>query len=231
MTTKLISTVTRSAVSTAAHVARHPIGTATQAVTLVKGVAELGLDLVHGSRSQSPWTEADRPRPQSSESSESSQSSEAARTAEKAVRKTQEKVAEAAQKVEATAEEIASEKPAAAGAADKVAAGAAKVADTAEKAATEVEDEVEEKAEKTGKAKAEATIGKPAHEPAAGTAPTGEPVDTEAVRKDPEHESTPSAHDAGESEDPRDHIPGPDLATFAPPAPEDLPEPIVIEAE
>jgi hypothetical protein len=32
-------------------------------------------------------------------------------------------------------------------------------------------------------------------------------------------------------EDPRDKIPGPDLATFAPPAPEDLPEPIVIEAE
>jgi uncharacterized protein YjbJ (UPF0337 family) len=33
------------------------------------------------------------------------------------------------------------------------------------------------------------------------------------------------------TEDPRDHIPGPDLAAFAPPAPEDLPEPIVIEAE
>jgi hypothetical protein len=31
--------------------------------------------------------------------------------------------------------------------------------------------------------------------------------------------------------DPRDDIPGPDLAAFEPPAPEDLPEPVVIEAE
>jgi hypothetical protein len=33
------------------------------------------------------------------------------------------------------------------------------------------------------------------------------------------------------AEDPRDNIPGPDLAAFDPPRPEDLPEPIVIEAE
>jgi hypothetical protein len=32
-------------------------------------------------------------------------------------------------------------------------------------------------------------------------------------------------------EDPRDEIPGPDLAAFEPPRPDDLPEPIVIEAE
>jgi hypothetical protein len=31
-------------------------------------------------------------------------------------------------------------------------------------------------------------------------------------------------------EDPRDNIPGPDLATFPPPEPGDLPEPVVIEA-
>jgi len=31
--------------------------------------------------------------------------------------------------------------------------------------------------------------------------------------------------------DPRDNIPGPDLAHFEPPSPEDLPEPIVIEAD
>lgn len=36
---------------------------------------------------------------------------------------------------------------------------------------------------------------------------------------------------AAEKPDPRDNIPGPDLAAFAPPAPEDLPEPIVIEGE
>ena len=32
-------------------------------------------------------------------------------------------------------------------------------------------------------------------------------------------------------EDPRDEIPGPDLAQFEPPLPDDLPEPVVIEAE
>jgi hypothetical protein len=32
------------------------------------------------------------------------------------------------------------------------------------------------------------------------------------------------------AEDPRDQLPGPDLAAFEPPRPEDLPEPIVIEA-
>ena len=32
-------------------------------------------------------------------------------------------------------------------------------------------------------------------------------------------------------DDPRDDLPGPDLAEFAPPLPEDLPEPIVIEAD
>ncbi len=36
---------------------------------------------------------------------------------------------------------------------------------------------------------------------------------------------------ATEHKDPRDKIPGPDLAAFEPPAPEDLPEPIVIVAE
>ncbi len=33
------------------------------------------------------------------------------------------------------------------------------------------------------------------------------------------------------AEDPRDDLPGPDLAHFEPPRPEDLPEPIVIEAD
>ena len=32
-------------------------------------------------------------------------------------------------------------------------------------------------------------------------------------------------------EDPRDELPGPDLAQFEPPRPDDLPEPIVIEAD
>ena len=46
--------------------------------------------------------------------------------------------------------------------------------------------------------------------------------------------SAPSETEPAEAEtavDPRDSIPGPDLAPYLPPAPEDLPEPIVIEAE
>jgi hypothetical protein len=48
-------------------------------------------------------------------------------------------------------------------------------------------------------------------------------------QKAPEQKAESKA--SGADEDPRDHIPGPDLAAFPPPAPEDLPEPIVIEAE
>ncbi len=40
----------------------------------------------------------------------------------------------------------------------------------------------------------------------------------------------PAPHPAATA-DPRDNIPGPDLAAFEPPAPEDLPEPIVIVAD
>ena len=46
--------------------------------------------------------------------------------------------------------------------------------------------------------------------------------------------SAPSETEPAQAEaalDPRDSIPGPDLAPYLPPAPEDLPEPIVIEAE
>jgi hypothetical protein len=51
----------------------------------------------------------------------------------------------------------------------------------------------------------------------------------QAAKKAPAKKA--AAKKTAPSEDPRDKIPGPDLATFAPPAPEDLPEPIVIEAE
>ncbi|WP_027860089.1 hypothetical protein [Marmoricola sp. URHB0036] len=46
----------------------------------------------------------------------------------------------------------------------------------------------------------------------------------------PETEA-PETETAETVADPRDNIPGPDLAHFEPPSPEDLPEPIVIEAD
>ncbi len=83
----------------------------------------------------------------------------------------------------------------------------------------------------------------PAEKPAAKKAPAEKSTATKpAAKKAPAEKSAatkPAAKKAPAkkvaakkvAEDPRDHIPGPDLATFAPPAPEDLPEPIVIEAE
>ena len=56
----------------------------------------------------------------------------------------------------------------------------------------------------------------------------GEPVES-ATR--PVSDPAPQPVEEPRAADPRDHIPGPDLAAFAPPRPEDLPEPIVIEAE
>ncbi len=77
----------------------------------------------------------------------------------------------------------------------------------------------------SAQAPAEATpVEKPTVEkPAAEQPPAEEPA---PEKVEPETES-----EKAETDDPRDHIPGPDLAAFAPPAPEDLPEPIVIEAE
>ena len=131
MTTRLITNLTRQAVSTAAHVVRHPVGTATQAVTLAKGFAELGLDLVGGSRSEKTWTTpTDSPRAQ------------AAGAAEK-VADTLEDVAE---KVAAKAEQVAGETD---GAAQEVAQKTQDVAEKAADAAGEVADEAEDAAPTT----------------------------------------------------------------------------------
>ncbi len=64
------------------------------------------------------------------------------------------------------------------------------------------------------------TVEKPAAEQPPAEEPAPEKVEPE----------TTEPESAG-ADDPRDHIPGPDLAAFAPPSPEDLPEPTVIEAE
>ena len=69
-------------------------------------------------------------------------------------------------------------------------------------------------------------------EPEAVEPETAEPEAVEPETTEPEVvEPEVAEPEKAEADDPRDHIPGPDLAAFAPPAPEDLPEPIVIEAE
>ena len=76
----------------------------------------------------------------------------------------------------------------------------------------------------------ETPVEKPTVEkPAAEQPPTEEPAPEEVEPEEVEPETTEP--EKAQADDPRDHIPGPDLAAFAPPAPEDLPEPIVIEAE
>ena len=63
---------------------------------------------------------------------------------------------------------------------------------------------------------------------------------TPAAKKSPAAKKAPVAKKSAPAkattekdaaEDPRDHIPGPDLAPYVPPAPDELPEPIVIVAD
>ena len=80
------------------------------------------------------------------------------------------------------------------------------------------------------------TVSGDAHAPEAAESPenTAEPVAEPAAQTISHALTEPAAEVATAAtveEDPRDQIPGPDLATFEPPRPEDLPEPIVIEAE
>jgi len=63
-------------------------------------------------------------------------------------------------------------------------------------------------------------------------APTGDVSDRDAAEVATAAADEPAPEPAASvALDPRDHIPGPDLAAFDPPAPEDLPEPIVIVAD
>jgi hypothetical protein len=59
---------------------------------------------------------------------------------------------------------------------------------------------------------------------------TPAPAESSAATAEPVAEPAPEPV-AAPAEDPRDEIPGPDLAEFEPPRPDDLPEPIVIEAD
>ena len=74
----------------------------------------------------------------------------------------------------------------------------------------------------------------PVEQPAVQATTAKKPAATKPAAKKPaakKQATKKQATPAPVAEDPRDEIPGPDLAAFAPPAPGDLPEPIVIEAE
>jgi hypothetical protein len=70
-----------------------------------------------------------------------------------------------------------------------------------------------------------------------GSSPAAAPTATETAAateapETPEAPEVPEPSQVPESPtDPRDDLPGPDLAQFDPPEPDDLPEPVVIEAE
>ena len=72
----------------------------------------------------------------------------------------------------------------------------------------------------------------PASDEAAATTTEPDLAETDEAPEAPESAGVPEQRQATETpEDPRDAIPGPELAQFDPPAPDELPEPIVIEAE
>jgi hypothetical protein len=178
---KKVGSLARTGVATAVGAVRHPLGTASQAVDLVKDTAELGVSLV---RSHLPGGSA---------ATTGSVQEATAKVAETVVEQTPEPVKKAADKV---TQKVADQAP-------------APVKEAAEKAADAATDEApaEAPAKKTSAKKAPAK-----------KAPAKKTTAKKAAAKKP-------------AEDPRDQIPGPDLAAFAPPAPEDLPEPVVIVAD
>jgi hypothetical protein len=174
---KKVESLARTGVATAVGAVRHPLGTASQAVDLVKDTAELGVSLV---RSHLPGGSA---------ATTDSVQEATAKVAETVVEQTPEPVKKAADKV---TQKVADQAP-------------APVKEAAEKAAEKAADAAT--AEKA-----------PAKKTAAKKAPAKKTTTKKAAAKRP-------------AADPRDQIPGPDLAAFEPPAPEDLPEPIVIVAD
>jgi hypothetical protein len=179
---KKVGSLARTGVATAIGAVRHPFGTASQAVDLVKDTAELGVSLV---RSHLPGGSA---------TTTDSVQEATAKAAQTVVEQTPEPVKKAADKM---TQKVADQAP-------------APVKEAAEKTADAATDEApaeEAPAKKTAAKKAPAK-----------KAPATKTTAKKAAAKKP-------------AEDPRDQIPGPDLAAFEPPAPEDLPEPVVIVAD
>ncbi len=235
-----VETLGRTAVTTTFTAVRHPFGTAARAAGLAKHTAGAGLGLVRGRSAPVPAQGHARDRTAGTTAAQD-KVAEVTQTVLTSVAQVVETVAEKAEEAAALVEPE--------GAAVKQAAAVKKAA--AEEASPKVKTPPAKKPASKKPASEKPASKKPASEkpasekpaskkpasekpaskkvdvkaPPAGKAATGGPV-VEKV-------STGSTDEvsAKKAEDPRDHIPGPDLVTFAPPAPEDLPEPIVIEAQ
>jgi hypothetical protein len=155
----MVAGITRTGVTTAVSVVRHPVNTASLAAGMVKGAAETSLDLVR-SRIGGPAA-GDSAVPEQREAPHST---------------------------------------------------------------TDVTEEAAPAAEQPAEPVAEA----PAKKAAAKKAPAKQAPAKKAAAKKAAAKKAPAK---AAEEDPRDRIPGPDLATFEPPRPEDLPEPVVIVAD
>ncbi len=252
-----VGTLAQEAVSTSVSAVRHPIGTASTAVGMVKGVAGAYVNLVRrtvGGVTSVIVEQASAPRQeQTSERAEAPTGSvgdderESAKDVmpAEALKRAAEPVTDAAETVVDRVTDVAEPvvdkvTDAAEPVVDKVTDAAEPVVDKVTEAAEPVVDKVTEAAEPVVDRVAEVT--QPVVEPVVEATPA--PVKkaakqaakkaTPAPAKKAAAKNAPAKKTAAKKaakEDPRDKIPGPDLATFAPPAPEDLPEPIVIEAE
>jgi hypothetical protein len=164
----MVAGITRTGVTTAVSVVRHPVNIASLAAGMVKGAAETSLDLVR-SRIGGPAT-GDSTVPEQHEAPHST-------------------------------------------------------TDVTEEAAPAAEQPAEQPAEPAAEAPAKKAAAEKA--PARKAAAKKAPAKKAAAKKTAAKKAPAKAA----QEDPRDRIPGPDLATFEPPRPEDLPEPVVIVAD
>jgi hypothetical protein len=230
-----VTSLTQTAVSTAVNAARHPIGTTTQAVGLVKVTAGAGLDLVRnriGGAPEQPSAPEQESAPTQSRVDDlvadvKETAVEATEKAADTVESVTEKAADTATVVtQKTAEKTAQR-------AETVKAKTSDKADEVKEAAPEAVDEVVAKVEQAAPVESPVESAG-AKAPAAKKAPakksSAKAPEKATAKKSPAQKAPAKKAPAQKApvEDPRDEIPGPDLAPYLPPAPEDLPEPIEV---
>lgn len=231
-----VTTLTQTAVSTAVNATLHPINTTTEAVGLVKETAGAGLGLVRSRIGRAPHQEPTSARKSAERDAVPPQATvdhvvdevkqaadDAWSTVADGAQAISAKVAEQATVTKHKAADTADVAKSTASHARKNAAGAAKAVKdktvgNAAEAKTSVQDEKPESATEPAQKPAQKLS---AEKPAAKRTPA----------KKQEKAPTEKAAAKPMKDDPRDNIPGPDLAPYIPPAPDELPEPIVIVAE
>ncbi len=200
-----LTALTHTAVSTAVKATIHPIDTTFEAVGLVKETAGAGVGLVRNRISALP------PQEQlASEESTELKSAHHMTTAEDVVDEVKEGVDDVTEQAGDAAKVVTAK------AAEQAEVVKDKTADKADAAKLSVQDEKHEPPRKP--------VKKPVAEKPA-------PERTPAKKAAPEKAATEEPAAQPVDEDPRDHLPGPDLAPYIPPAVDELPEPIVIVAE